>query len=60
MQSFKPFKSKENLIKFYLLCLDINQFYCNKEITRCSPSKFVGKYFNFVWFMVCEFRHDSI
>ena len=31
-----------------------------KAKTRCSPSKFDGKYFNFVWFLVCEFRHDSI
>ena len=31
-----------------------------KRETRCSPSKFDGKYFNFVWFLVCEFRHDSI
>ena len=23
--------------------------------TRCYPSKFDGKYFNFVWFLVCEF-----
>ena len=35
-------------------------FFRKEDFRNKLPSKFDSKYFNFVWFLVCEFRHDSI